>query len=123
MSDMSNGEIGRVLAELRTQLREGFEGLNDRVDDLTAQVRTTNGRVGTLETAGAVQGQKVANLEREIFRRRSDWQDGDKSRVRTADEGSRALTRRDLQIVLATLGTAAAVVTSALGLLKLFGWI
>lgn len=67
MSEMSNGELGRLLADLRLQVREGFDGLNGRVDVLTRQVRATNGRVGSLETAKAVQAQQMTNIEHEMF--------------------------------------------------------
>lgn len=115
MTELSNGELGRMIAALQTQVREGFENMGDRVTGVSRQVRT-------LERTVDVQGQKVTNLEREIFRQPA---------VRVlatagapgagADEGSRSLTRRELQIVVATLGTAATVITGVLGLLKLFG--
>lgn len=93
MADRSNAELGRLLDDIRTQLQHGFEGLNDRVDDLTTQVRTTNGRVGTLERVTDVQTQKITNLDREVF-----------------SPMKRPVTRGDVYLVGSVLGVVALLV-------------
>lgn len=66
-----------------------MEALGDRIDALTDQVRITNERVTGLEKTAASEGQKVRNLEREIFRHQPKRE--------PASEGT-PITRRDLAV-------------------------
>lgn len=100
MSEMSNGELARRLNEMSQSLREGFAGVNTRIEGLTAQVREQNGRVVKLERATDVGSQRMLNIEREVFR------DG---RV-VPDDDAISLTRRDLKVAVAVIVAAFAVI-------------
>ncbi len=83
MSDstpLTSGEFARAM-----------DALGDRIDALTDQVRITNGRVGSLERTAASEGQKVRNIEREVFRH------GSKPKEATPTENT-PITRRDLAV-------------------------
>lgn len=66
-----------------------MEALGDRIDALTDQVRLTNGRVTGLEKLAASEGQKVRNIEREVFRH--------PPKRESSTEGT-PITRRDLAV-------------------------
>lgn len=88
---------------LTALINEGFKGVHARQD-------VTNGRIQKAEVEAGRQDIRLKNLERDVFHRRQT------DRRPTAaedkpDEESRALTRRELRIVLATLSAAAGIVT------------
>ena len=73
-----------------------MDAFSERIDMLTEQVKTTNGRMGTVERTAASEGQKVRNLEREIFR--------------GARKSVGLVTMRDVYLVLGTVVTLGAIV-------------
>jgi hypothetical protein len=70
----SIGDLAHLEQRLMEHQKAGFQGLNDRIDNLTAEQRRTNGRVGRLEDRlnddddgiGATKT-KIKNLEREVY--------------------------------------------------------
>lgn len=93
---MTPGEIARRLTELRDDMREGFSGVNARIDGLTDQVRVTNGRVGALETETGRHDENLKGLNREIYRH--------------GRQPVGVVTKRDVLLVLGTVGVLAAIV-------------
>lgn len=107
-------EVAESIRDLRDTLTEavekGFRGVHDRQD-------ITNGRVQKGEIDQARTDEAIKNLGREVFGRR---QEDDRARAAAAvvvrdaaavavrDSEDRALTRRDLFTVLATLAAAGA---------------
>lgn len=117
MSEMSNGELGRLIGALQGEVRTGFSALNEKVDEL-------GDKVTAVEKVGERQDQRIVNLERETFRRRGDWTGNEVTPARAATaagDDARALTRRDAQIVGATFGTIGAAAGLVLTVMKLMG--
>lgn len=101
--------------EIGQDLEKGQGETNRRLDEVNLHLRTLNGRVGKGEQDRARLDEAVKNLGREVFNRRRD--DGrahdatrDKADRETRAEEDKALTRRELHIVLATLSAGGAVV-------------
>lgn len=97
MSEMTNGELARAVARIEGMVRDGFESSHQRIDGLTDQVRIQNGRLTTLERITDVGGQKIVNLEREVFHRRRATAGAAESQN---NGDSMPITRRDLQVAV-----------------------
>lgn len=100
-----------TIAELREFIKEQFAGVHSRQD-------ITNGRVQKGEIEQARSDVEIKNLGREVFgRRRRDEAAAQvaaaavisKAADHVTDEEDKALTRRDLKTVAATLMTIAAI--------------
>lgn len=91
---LTSGEFNRTM-----------DALGTRIDALTDQVRITNGRVLALERMAERESQKVLNLEREVFQKRSRGP----AVGRPVDGDAKPLTRWDLTVAVAVIGAVLAV--------------
>lgn len=102
--EMSIGELGRLLADLKGQMTVGFHGVNKRLDDVGDTISEQARQLGNHATLHATQAQKVENLEREVFWKgrngRGNGNGHGSAGVSTAD----AVTHRDVKLVWAVLG-------------------
>lgn len=98
MTDMSNGELGRRLEDLSTQLREGFSGVNVRLDRVNGQIDTHRGQIAAQAVTLAEHRTKLSTLNHEVFHRRRPG-GGDEGEDETPRRGSEPITRRDLALV------------------------
>lgn len=103
MSDVTREELRDMREDLVERMTQGFTGVHSRLD-------LQNGRVGKSEVLIAEVGVKMANLEREVFRRHKP--DG------PADLASTPITFGTLDWLVKYGGWIVAVV---IGLLKLAG--
>lgn len=94
---MSNGEIARRLGELAGQMRDGFSGVNGRLDKVNGQLDTHRGQIAGHAVTLATHQTKLSTLNHEVFHRgRRTDDEGDDDTVR---RGSEPITRRDLALV------------------------
>lgn len=116
-----NGEVSRaalqeVLRDMRTELREGFDAVNTRLDEL-------NGRTRKGEIVEAEHQQKIRNLERQVFTDNRGHElekmlanalaqhSGSSVKVTAEmkDGGARRITERDVRLVILGGGGAFAL--------------
>lgn len=97
MTEMSTGELGRRLEDLSTQLREGFAGVNGRLDRVNGQLDTHRGQIAAQAVTLAEHRTKLSTVNHELFRRRRS--NGDEGEDEAARRGSEPITRRDLALV------------------------
>lgn len=92
---MSNGEIARQLADLKSQVSSGFTGTHARLDKVNGQLDTHREKLGHHATALAEHRVKISSLNHHLFQRRRGNGEG-------AEEGdedeSAPITRRDLAV-------------------------
>jgi hypothetical protein len=103
MGDVTRDELRDLRDDIVGRMTDGFSGVHQRLD-------TLNGRTSKGEVAIAAADVRMANLEREVFRRH-----------RTGGETVPALTLADLKWYLAVAGGSIGGtywVLHALGLLK-----
>lgn len=83
------------IAGLKELLTQRFDGTDERLDALTAQVRETNGRLRSAETTIADMRPRLVTVEREIGdvrkSRRAAPESGEHRRIRVWDVGMVAL--------------------------------
>lgn len=104
LSDGFKNDLRDLRDVLTEQIRDGFKGVHERQD-------VTNGRVGKGEVELGRQDTRLTNMERELFRRRRGDRargDGEDAHRQPTAAEDKALTRRDLYTVVATLGAAGA---------------
>jgi hypothetical protein len=110
-SGMTNGEISRRLTDLGVQMSHGFDGVNTRIDRLSAHVTETNGRVVTVERNAAVEMQKVVNIERELFAGHTRAEEVSQALMsEVVSSEHTAITRRDLTIATGAIVVAFAII-------------
>lgn len=105
MSTLTREDLIDLRNMLSTRLDTGFSDLNERLDVL-------NGRVGRGEVDLGKHDIRLTNVEREVFRastRRPDPPDED--RRAPPEEDRLAITRRDVNVAIATVCGAGGVVT------------
>lgn len=90
---MTVAHCDRLHGDLQQTLAQQFAAVHSRIEDLSEQVRVTNGRLRTVETDAA--SAKARDDER--------WRHHE-GRGETA-----SITRRDVQIVMVTLATVGSV--------------
>lgn len=99
-SEMSNGEIARQLADLKSQVAVGFQGTHGRLDKVNGQLDTHRERIGQHATTLAETRVKLSTLNNHVFRRqRNSDSDDDKDEVATKAKESKPITRSDLALV------------------------
>jgi len=76
--------MDREIAGLKELLTQRFDGTDERLDALTAQVKETNGRVRTEEAATADFRPRIRTLEREMAELRKP-EAGDRRGIRVWD--------------------------------------
>jgi hypothetical protein len=97
--EVTLGELYRVtLAQTKT------------LDEIRADVRAQNGRVGHLEGVAREHGVKLTNLNREVFHRRAD--DRESATTVEAKGDKRGISERDVRMFLAGAGALGAVVVA-----------
>jgi hypothetical protein len=89
--DMTNGEIARQLADLKTQVGIGFQGTHGRLDKVNGQLDIHREKLGEHATALAEHRVKLSTLNGHVFRRSATSED--------AAAESRPVTRADLALV------------------------
>lgn len=90
MDHVQNG-VRRDLEPLRDEMRRGFAGVHQRQD-------LTNGRIRTAEEQIARHDERLKNVSKEVFTRRSTDRRSEASGDRTP------ITRREVTICVATTG-------------------
>lgn len=80
-------DLREVQVDLRDRIREGFDGVHKRQD-------VTNGRVGKAEISLGEHGVRLANMEREVFRRRRT----DRSNTTIMSFDRHSISLRDLRM-------------------------
>lgn len=111
ISEMTNGELGRRINELSTQLASGFAGVNVRLDRVDGRLDTQGNTIGANAVKIAEQGVSIRTLNRRVFRSGDwgdDWED-DRTPPETALE-STPITRRDLVVAVASVAAFVALV-------------
>jgi len=104
--DITRADIERMENRLTTLAKDGFDGVNSRLDVL-------NGRVGKGEVLTGEHRVRLENLERQVFTRQERHEHEETAREKREHEGaseSRSITRRDVAVFLAGGGGVYAVI-------------
>lgn len=106
--EVTIGELGRLMADLKGQMASGFSNVNKRLDEVGETITEQARQLGTHATLHATQSQKVENLEREVFWKRHGR--GSPPAPGTGAAGTDYVKQSDVKLVWAALGAVVVII-------------
>lgn len=110
---MTNGELGRRLLDLSSQMAQGFAGVNVRLDRVNGRLDTQGNTIAAHAVKIAEQAVLASGHADSVHTLRQELDkldDGHRVLESESESDSKAITRRDVAIaVAAIIGTVAVV--------------
>ena len=117
-TEMTNGELGRQLNELKVQIAQGFAGTNTRLDRVNGRLDTHGNSIQSHAVKLAEHGVKLSNIQHEVFAR-GERDDEARDVLAAQSDESKPITRRDLAIAAGAIVAAGAAIRWLPALLSL----
>lgn len=112
MEPVSAREFDTAIKSLSKTMDEGFHGLNERLDTLNGKTSDNLSDIRRIDPVIAAHGEKIRNLDREVFGRRrdDDEQKHEQERNERKEPDDKPVTRREVNIVVAVATTVLVVI-------------